>query len=459
MKISGVILAAGKGTRMKSSSPKVLHPVLGKAMISYGQTAIENLDNQYVILGHEAESVSEHIFEGYKIVEQKEQLGTGHAVVTLIESDQFKSDDSDYLIIIPGDVPLIDKSEIDKLIDAVTKNNSALGLITAEVKNSSGYGRIIRSKENAKKIVEEADANEEEKTINEINSGIYCVGKEFLISNINTIKSDNEQNEFYLTDLIEIAFQNKQEAVIVQVIEDTIKGVNSMSQLNDVEDTLKEKLISSHMENGVYFQDPSTTYIDESVKIESGTKVFANCHLTGKTEIQKNCEIGPNSLINDSKIGEGSKILYSVVDGSEIESNGKIGPYAHLRTGSSLGDNVKVGAFAETKNSNISKDSKVPHLAYVGDAELEEGVNFSAGAITVNYDGKEKHKTEIKKGAFIGSDAMLVAPVTIGEGAMVGAGSVITKDVPPKSLGIERNQQKNIEGYMDRKKSSKDKND
>ena len=444
MKISGVILAAGKGTRMRSSLPKVLQPVLGKAMISYAQSAIKNLDSKYVILGYESETVSDHIFEGYKIVEQKEQLGTGHAVITLLDSDEFKSDNCDYLIITPGDVPLIDKSEIDKLIGAVTKNNSALGLITAEVQNPSGYGRIVRSKEHAKKIVEEADASEEEKSINEINSGIYCVSKDFLISNINTIKNDNAQNEFYLTDLIEIAFQNKQDAVIVQVIEDTIKGVNSMSQLNDVEDTLKEKLITSHMENGVYFQDPSTTYIDETVKIHSGTKIFANCHLTGNTEIQENCEIGPNSLINDSKIGEGSKVLYSVVEGSEIESNGKIGPYAHLRTGSSLGDNVKVGAFAETKNSKISKDSKVPHLAYVGDAELEEGVNFSAGAITVNYDGKEKHKTEIKKDAFVGSDAMLVAPVTIGEGAMVGAGSVITKDVPAKSLGIERNQQKNM---------------
>tara|TARA_B100000131_G_scaffold6489_1_gene6709 strand:+ start:1998 stop:3374 length:1377 start_codon:yes stop_codon:yes gene_type:complete len=457
MKISGVILAAGKGTRMKSSLPKVLQPVLGKPMIYYAQESLSNLENKYVITGYESELVSSHIFDGYKIVEQKEQLGTGHAVVTLLESKEFKSDKSDYLIIIPGDVPLIDKTELDKLVQEVVKKDSPIGLISAEVKNPSGYGRIVRDEDKVKKITEEADANDEERSISEINSGIYCVNKEFLISNIKNIKSDNVQNEFYLTDLIEIVFQNNQDTVIVQVIEDTIKGVNSMSQLNDVEDTLKAKLISSHMENGVYFQDPSTTYIDETVKIHSGSKIFANCHLTGNTEIKENCDIGPNSLINDSTIGEGSKVLYSVVDGSDIESNGQIGPYAHLRTGSTLGDNVKVGAFAETKNSKISKDSKVPHLAYVGDAELEEGVNFSAGAITVNYDGKEKHKTEIKKGAFVGSDAMLVAPVTIGEGAMVGAGSVITKDVPPKSLGIERNQQKNIDGYMDRKKSSKDK--
>jgi bifunctional UDP-N-acetylglucosamine pyrophosphorylase/glucosamine-1-phosphate N-acetyltransferase len=224
-----------------------------------------------------------------------------------------------------------------------------------------------------------------------------------------------------------------------------------MSQLNDVENTLRKELIESHMENGVYFQDPNSTYIDKSVEIASGAKILANCHLTGTTNIEKDCVIGPNSIITDSKIGEGSIVQFSVIDEAEIKGKANIGPYAHLRKGSVLDENVKVGAFAETKNSKIGKGSKVPHLAYVGDAELEEDVNFSAGAITVNYDGKEKHKTEIKKNAFVGSDTMLVAPVTIGEGAMVGAGSVITKDVPAGALGIERNDQKNIEGYMDRK--------
>ena len=205
------------------------------------------------------------------------------------------------------------------------------------------------------------------------------------------------------------------------------------------------------MENGVYFQDPNSTYIDKSVEIASGAKILANCHLTGTTNIEADCVIGPNAQINDSSIGKNSTVVNSVIDKSTIQDNGNIGPFAHIRPGSELGEGVKVGSFAETKKSKIGKGSKVPHLAYVGDAELEEDVNFSAGAITVNYDGKEKHKTEIKKNAFVGSDTMLVAPVTIGEGAMVGAGSVITKDVPPGALGIERNDQKNIEGYMDRK--------
>ena len=451
MSISGVILAAGQGTRMKSSLPKVLHNVLGIPMIEYAQEAITHFDSKYVVVGHQSEKVSSTIFETFIPVEQKEQLGTGHAISTLLQSSEFESDNSQYLVVIPGDVPLIRKNELDKLVNDVIENKAAIGLISAKVKNPFGYGRIVKNNKEFEKIIEESDANETEKQINEINSGIYCIDINFLNSNIGSLESSNNQKEFYLTDLINIAFQNNLERVIVQVNEDSIQGINSMSQLNDVENTLRKELIESHMENGVYFQDPNSTYIDKSVEIASGSRILANCHLTGKTSIEKDCVIGPNSIINDSKIGEGSVVQFSVIDEAEIKGKATIGPYAHLRKGSILDENVKVGAFAETKNSKIGKGSKVPHLAYVGDAELEENVNFSAGAITVNYDGKEKHKTEIKKNAFVGSDTMLVAPVTIGEGAMVGAGSVITKDVPPGALGIERNDQKNIEGYMDRK--------
>ena len=451
MSISGVILAAGQGTRMKSPLPKVLQSVLGKPMINYAQEAIADFEKKYVIVGHQSDKVIQTLFESYIPIIQEKQLGTGHAIATLVESKEYEDDKNDYLVVIPGDVPLIKKKDLDLLINDVVSSKAAIGLITAEVNDPFGYGRIVKNKDEFEKIIEESDANEQEKQIKEINSGIYCIDKKFLKEYIGKIESENIQNEFYLTDLINIAFQNKLERVIVQVSEDSIQGVNSMSQLNDVENTLRKELIQTHMDNGVYFQDPNSTYLDKTVTIEPGAKILANCHLTGSTNIKKDCVIGPNSIINDSEIGEGSSIQFSVVDEAEIKSNGKIGPYAHLRKGSILDEDVKVGAFAETKNSTIGKGSKVPHLAYVGDAELEEDVNFSAGAITVNYDGKEKHKTEIKKNAFVGSDAMLVAPVTIGEGAMVGAGSVITKDVPPGALGIERNDQKNIDGYMERK--------
>lgn len=452
MKISGVILAAGKGTRMKSDLPKVLHSVLGKPMITYGQKAISHLAHKYVVVGHKSDLVAEELNNGFIPVIQKEQLGTGHAVVTLLKSDEFRDDDSDFVVIIPGDAPLLLKENIDNLISVTSQGNVALGVLTASVSDPTGYGRIVRDGNSISKIVEEVDASEPEREIKEVNSGMYCFNKNFLLENIEKLDSNNEQNEIYLTDLIEIAFQNKLDTVIVQVSEDTIKGVNSMSQLNEVENSLREELINSHMENGVYFQDTSSTYLDEEVVIKAGSRIMANTHLTGKTEIHENCIIGPNTVIHDSTVGEGSTVTFSVLDGVTIKGVGIIGPYAHLRKGSVLEEGVKVGAFSETKNSNIGSGSKIPHLSYVGDADLEENVNFSAGSITVNYDGKNKHRTEIKKDAFVGSDVMLVAPVIVGEGAMIGAGSVITKDVPPKALGIERNQQKNIDGYMDRKK-------
>ena len=457
MKVTGVILAAGKGTRMKSDLPKVLHSVLGKPMISYGQNAIKHLDKKYVVVGHKSDLVINELEPSFKSVLQKEQLGTGHAVVTLLNSEEFNDDDSEYIVIIPGDVPLLIKDDIDLLITQSLEKKAALGIITAEIINPEGYGRIVREEGTIARIVEQADSTEDEQKINEVNSGMYCFNKKFLRDNIANLDSNNEQNEIYLTDLIEIAFQNNLDTVIVQVSEDTIKGVNSMSQLNDVEKTLRDKLINLHMENGVYIQDSSTTYIDEGVVIKPGSRIMANTHITGTTEIHENCIVGPNTMINNSSIGSDSTIISSVLDGVTVEGAATIGPYAHLRKGSVLESNVKVGAFAETKNSNIGKGSKIPHLAYVGDADLEENVNFSAGSITVNYDGKDKHRTDIKKDAFIGSDVMLVAPITVGEGAMIGAGSVITKDVPSKALGIERNQQKNIEGFMDRK-NPKDKN-
>jgi len=451
MSISVIVLAAGKGTRMKSELPKVLHHVLGKSLLSHVFDAFSSIDNKFVVVGHESDLVINSIPPSIKNVIQKDQLGTGHAVSIAINSEVFNEIKSEFTLVVPGDVPAINEDDIASLIDEVKTKASPVGFLTAFVDNPFGYGRIVKNNQEIK-IVEEKDCSEEEKAINEINSGIYCFRTEFLTENIDNLNTENAQGEFYLTDLIGIANNQKQDIVIVQVDEDSIKGINSMSQLNEVEDIMQKKLIEGFMEQGVYFQDPTSTYIDADVTISTGTKVLANTHLTGKTIIDENCTIGPNAQINDSSIGKNSKVVNSVVDQSTIHENGNIGPFAHIRPGSELGEGVKVGSFAETKKSKIGKGSKVPHLAYVGDAELGENVNFSAGSITVNYDGKEKHKTDIKDGAFIGSDVMLVAPVTIGEESMIGAGSVITKDVPSKALGIERNNQKNVEGYVDRKK-------
>ena len=451
MSVSVIVLAAGKGTRMNSELPKVLHKVLGKSLLSHALDTLSFSDNKLVVVGHGADLVIDSLPPSINNILQKDQLGTGHAVSTVINSEVFKECKSEFTLVIPGDVPGIKDGDIELLINEVKTTSAPVGFLTALVEDPFGYGRIVKNNEEIK-IVEEKDCSEDERAINEINSGIYCFKTEFLIENIDNLNTQNAQGEFYLTDLIGIANNQKQDIVIVQVDEDSIKGINSMSQLNEVEDIMQKKLIEGFMEQGVYFQDPTSTYIDADVTISSGTKVLANTHLTGSTSINENCIIGPNAQINDSSIGKNSKVVNSVVDQSTIHENGNIGPFAHIRPGSELGEGVKVGSFAETKKSKIGKGSKVPHLAYVGDAELGENVNFSAGAITVNYDGQEKHKTEIKDGAFIGSDVMLVAPVTIGEESMIGAGSVITKDVPSKALGIERNNQKNVEGYVDRKK-------
>ena len=450
MSVSVIVLAAGKGTRMNSELPKVLHKVLGKSLLSHALDTLSFSDNKLVVVGHEADLVIDSLPPSIKNILQKDQLGTGHAVSTVINSEVFKECKSEFTLVVPGDVPGIKDGDIELLINEVKTTSAPVGFLTALVEDPFGYGRIVKNNEEIK-IVEEKDCSDDERAINEINSGIYCFKTEFLIENIDNLNTQNAQGEFYLTDLIGIANNQKQDIVIVQVDEDSIKGINSMSQLNEVEDIMQKKLIEGFMEQGVYFQDPTSTYIDADVTISSGTKVLANTHLTGSTSIDENCTIGPNAQINDSSIGKNSKVVNSVVDQSTIHENGNIGPIAHIRPGSELGEGVKVGSFAETKKSKIGKGSKVPHLAYVGDAELGENVNFSAGAITVNYDGKEKHKTDIKDGAFIGSDVMLVAPVTIGEESMIGAGSVITKDVPSKALGIERNNQKNVEGYVDRK--------
>ena len=451
MSVSVIVLAAGKGTRMNSELPKVLHKVLGKSLLSHALDTLSFSDNKLVVVGHGADLVIDSLPPSIKNILQKDQLGTGHAVSTVINSEVFKECKSEFTLVVPGDVPGIKDGDIELLINEVKTTSAPVGFLTALVEDPFGYGRIVKNNEEIK-IVEEKDCSDDERAINEINSGIYCFKTEFLIENIDNLNTQNAQGEFYLTDLIGIANNQKQDIVIVQVDEDSIKGINSMSQLNEVEDIMQKKLIEGFMEQGVYFQDPTSTYIDADVTISSGTKVLANTHLTGSTSIDENCTIGPNAQINDSSIGKNSKVVNSVVDQSTIHENGNIGPFAHIRPGSELGEGVKVGSFAETKKSKIGKGSKVPHLAYVGDAELGENVNFSAGAITVNYDGQEKHKTEIKDGAFIGSDVMLVAPVTIGEESMIGAGSVITKDVPSKALGIERNNQKNVEGYVDRKK-------
>jgi len=458
MNIATIVLSAGKGTRMNSEIPKVLHKVLGKEIILWTTDTIKNFQNKFFVIGHKHQLVAEYILDDSDVIIQEQQLGTGHALLVVFNDQGFLSKAYDYVLVIPGDVPLMEEETLNRLVSNVVAHEATIGFIVASVDNPFGYGRVILDKyNNVSRIVEEREASEEEKEINLINSGIYCFKYDFIANHIGQLRDKNEQHEFYLTDLVELAFTKKQKILVEESSEVSIMGINSMDQLHNLEREARDGVINKHIDNGVYFQDATTAYIDKDVVIGTGTKILANTHLLGKTVIGENCNIGPNTMISDSDIGPRSTVIYSVVTESSMKQEVQIGPYAHLRPGSNLGKNVKVGAFAETKKSNIGDGSKVPHLAYIGDGEIEKNVNFSAGAITVNYDGENKNKTVIKEGAFIGSDVMLIAPITIGKGAFIGAGSVVTKDVPSKALAVERSEQKNIEGYVDRKKNKKDK--
>ena len=453
MSIATIVLSAGKGTRMNSHLPKVLHRVLGREIILWSNDSTKSFDNKFFVIGHKHKEVEQYVADGAQTIIQEEQLGTGHALSVVLSDKKFLLKKYEYVLVIPGDVPLIEESTLLQLVDSVKDSNAAIGFVVSNVSDPFGYGRVIL--DDAKKvirIVEEKEASEDERKINLINSGIYCFRYDFLTTNIDQLQNRNQQNEFYLTDLIELGAQKKEKIIVEESSEVSIMGINSMDQLHNVEKAAREKIINDHVKKGIYFQDISSVYIDKDVSIGIGSKVLANTHLVGETVIGENCTIGPNTMISDSKIGDGSTIVYSVVSGSETKQEVEVGPYAHLRPGSNLEKNVKVGAFAETKESNIGEGSKVPHLAYVGDSEFGKEVNFSAGAITANYDGSKKSKTKIEDGAFVGSDVMLVAPITVGEGAYIGAGSVITKDVPADALAIERSDQKNIEGYSSKKR-------
>ena len=452
------ILAAGKGTRMKSNLPKVLHPLAGKSLIERVLSSTKGLKStrQLIIVGHKALEIEQFLKDlpNLEFVHQQPQNGTGHAIQQLLpELEDFKGE----LLVLNGDVPLLTETTLKKLLDFHKKSKASVTFLSATLSSADGYGRVFTDKQGyVTNIIEDSECNEQQRKNKLTNAGIYCFDYKFALENILELDTDNKQNEVYLTDLIGLASSKKQKILVEESSEVSIMGVNSMDQLHNLEKEAREHVIKSHADNGVYFQDPSTAYIDESVQIGSGTKILANTHLLGDTTVGENCTIGLNSMITDSEVGSGSTVLYSVISESSTQEEVQVGPYAHLRPGSNLGKKVKVGSFAETKKSNIGDGSKVPHLAYVGDGEVGENVNFSAGSITVNYDGENKHKTTIEDGAFIGSDVMLVAPVTIGEGAYIGAGSVITKDVPSKALGVERSEQKNIEGYSDRKKKKKE---
>ena len=451
MSVRAIVLAAGKGTRMISDRSKVVFPVAGRPIISWVVAAAldAGVDEVTVVVGYSAADVEAALTEGVMTVVQGQQLGTAHAATTALEVMGDVSDDT--VLVLPGDSPLITAATIRNLLETHANGDARCTLLTAVMPDPTGYGRVIRVGDRVRAIVEEQDADEAQREIDEIAVSTYVFDGDGLVDTLVDIDNDNEQGEYYLTDAVAAMASEGGVAAIAGASVQEVLGVNTHEQLAAADAAARRRINREWMEAGVWMQDPETVYIDASVRLASGVRLYPGTHLEGETQIGPDSEIGPNSVVRDSVIGSGCKVWFSVLRGVEIAHGVEVGPYASLRPGTVMADSTKVGTFVELKATVLGKGSKVPHLSYIGDAAIGEDSNIGAGSITCNYDGFSKHRTVIGDRVLIGSDTMLVAPVEIGDDAYTGAGSVITKDVAEGSLAVERSSQKELPGYADRR--------
>ncbi|WP_405379859.1 bifunctional UDP-N-acetylglucosamine diphosphorylase/glucosamine-1-phosphate N-acetyltransferase GlmU [Phascolarctobacterium sp.] len=450
-----VILAAGKGTRMRSKYPKVLHKVGGKPMLQHviDAATAAGCDEKVVIVGHEAELVEAMVGDQGKIALQAEQLGTGHAVMQTAEALQGFTGTA---LILCGDTPLLDGEELKKFCEAHKASGAAATVLTAIMDDPFGYGRIIRDADgNVQGIVEQKDATEAQKAIKEINTGIYCMECPLMFDILATLTNNNAQGEYYLTDVLEkLNAAGKKVGGVITEDSDMVMGINSRKQLSVAEGVMRQRILDKLMDAGVTIMDPASTFIEGSVKIGRDTVIYPYTWLEGSTEIGEDCEIGPNARFTNVKIGDDCHLQFIYGHDCEVKNHVTAGPYVHLRPDTVISDHVKIGNFVEVKNSNVGEGTKLPHLTYIGDSDIGSGVNMGCGCITVNYDGKKKHRTIIGDNAFVGCNTNLVAPVTVGPNTYIGAGSTITKEVPEDALGIGRARQKNIEGWAEKYRNS-----
>ena len=443
---NAIILAAGKGTRMKTELPKCAFPLLKKPMVTYIIEALESIsiDQIICVVGHKKEVLQDILKDRVKYAIQEEQLGTGHAVKCALDF----IDDNGYTIILPGDTPLIDKEILDQLIEVHKSNKNDFTIGTIVLDNPFGFGRIVRDSSNSVlRIVEEKDASEEERKIKEINTGLFLVDNKLLKKALLEIKNNNAKGEYYLTDIVEIL--SKEAKIGTFTIKDTYKlnGINDLYTLSLVEKQFREAILKKHMLNGVNIVNPETVTIGNDVTIEAGTTIYQGSLILGKTSIGRNCVVGPNSEIFNSTLKDGSKLLHSVCYDSTLEENSSVGPFSHIRMNTVVGQDNRIGNFVEMKNSVIGPKTNVAHLTYVGDTDCGGGVNFGCGTVTVNYDGKNKYRTTIGDNVFIGCNSNLIAPVNIGSESFIAAGSTITDSIDENDFAIARAKQVTKKGY------------
>ncbi|WP_036221934.1 bifunctional UDP-N-acetylglucosamine diphosphorylase/glucosamine-1-phosphate N-acetyltransferase GlmU [Mesoaciditoga lauensis] len=436
-----LILAGGLGKRMRSPKPKVLHEILEKPLISWviDAASAAGITKIGVVLGHNSEEVQNVLPTGVEVYIQSKQLGTADAVKCARNFLDGK------VVVLYGDAPLIKPETIKRL----ASSEADMSILTAKVSDPTGYGRIVRENGRISKIVEQADANEETLKINEINSGMYAFKSEALKFALDKIKSSNKKGEYYLTDAVEILLNNDYKVDTIEV-EDSqeILGANTQRELANLAKIARERILDDLMEKGVTIEDPTSTFIGPDVNVEAGVIVKPFTFIYGKTTIESESVIGPQTTLRDTFVGRNSYVVRSECEGADISNGCGVGPFSRLRPGTRLEKNVKIGNFVEVKNSHIFEGVKAQHLTYLGDATVEENTNIGAGTITCNYDGIRKNKTFIGKNAFIGSNTALVAPVEIGEGALIGAGSVITENVPSFALALGRARQVNKEKWV-----------
>ena len=459
-RIAIAIMAAGKGTRLKSKLPKVLHEVGGKPLLAHVIAAamkVVPVNDVYVIIGHEAARVREAVTAaGVKFILQEEQRGTGHALMVAQEALA----DYETIIVLSGDAPLITAQTIEKLGEFHTSNKAAMTILSACLENPTGYGRVIRKSRNSpevKAIVEEKSATTAQRKIREVNSGFYAFDRKSLFGHINQLKTDNAHREYYLTDLASVLVKAKKRVVAIEANDSSeILGGNTRAELADIDLRMRRAKTQELMAQGVTIFYPDTCVIDRQVEIGADTIVEPFVQILGKTRIGTDCRIRSYSVIEDSDIGD--RVLVRpgcILHDAKVERGAVLGPYSHLRPGSEIGEGAHVGNFVETKKIRLGKGSKANHLSYLGDAEIGEGVNIGAGTITCNFDGEKKHKTIIEDGVFVGSDSTLIAPLTVGKGSYVAAGSCVTDDVPADSLAIGRSRQIVKEGWAKQKRKAR----